>query len=44
MKIKSVSIRIEEKMLEKFSFIADYKGCSVNRHILVLIKENIKQF
>ena len=44
MAIKSVSIRIEEKMLEKLGFVADYEGRSVNSHILVLIRENIKAF
>ena len=44
MAIKSVSIRIEEEMLEKIGFIADYEGRSVNSHILVLIRENIKSF
>ena len=44
MSIKSVSIRIEEEMLEKLGFVADYEGRSVNSHILVLIRENIKNF
>lgn len=44
MAIKSVSIRIEEEMLEKLSFVADYEGRSVNSHILVLIRENIRVF
>ena len=44
MAIKSVSIRIEEEMLEKLGFVADYEGRSVNSHILVLIRENIKMF
>lgn len=44
MAIKSVSIRIEEEMLEKLGFVADYEGRSVNSHILVLIRENIKNF
>ena len=44
MAIKSVSIRIEEEMLEKLSFVADYEGRSVNSHILVLIRESIKRF
>ena len=43
MAIKSVSIRIEEEMLEKLGFVADYEGRSVNSHILVLIRENIKK-
>ena len=44
MAIKSVSIRIEEEMLDKIAYIADYEGRSVNSHILVLIRENIKRF
>lgn len=44
MAIKSVSIRIEEEMLEKISYIADYEGRSVNSQVLVLIRENIKSF
>ena len=44
MAIKSVSIRIEEEMLEKIGFVADYEGRSVNSHILVLVRENIRAF
>ena len=44
MAVKSVSIRIEEEMLHKIGYVADYEGRSVNSHILVLIRENIKQF
>lgn len=44
MAIKSVSIRIEEEMLKKLGFVADYEGRSVNSHILVLIRENIREF
>ena len=44
MSIKSVSIRIEEEMLSKIAYIADYEGRSVNSHILVLVRENIKRF
>lgn len=44
MAIKSVSIRIEEEMLQKIGYIADYEGRSVNSHVLVLIRDNIKSF
>ncbi len=44
MAIKSVSIRIEEEMLNKLGYVADYEGRSVNSHILVLIRENIKNY
>ena len=44
MAVKSVSIRIEEEMLEKLGYVADYEGRSVNSHVLVLIRENIAAF
>lgn len=44
MDIKSVSIRIEKEMLAKLNFIADYEGRSVNSHILVLIRKNIREY
>ena len=44
MAIKSVSIRIEEEMLQKIEYVADYEGRSVNSHILVLIRKDIERF
>lgn len=44
MAVKSVSIRIEEEMLEKIGYVADFEGRSVNSHVLVLIRENIASF
>jgi len=44
MAVRSVSIRIEEEMLQKLGYIADYEGRSVNSHVLVLIRECIKSF
>ena len=44
MAVKSVSIRIEEEMLNKIAFIADYEGRSVNSQVLVLIRESIQAF
>lgn len=44
MGVKSVSIRIEEEMLEKLGYVAEYEGRSVNSHILVLIRRDIKLF
>ncbi len=44
MAIKSVSIRIEQEMLDKIAYIADYEGRSINSHVLVLIRESIKAF
>ena len=44
MATKSVSIRIEEEMLHKIGYVADFEGRSVNSHILVLIRDSIKTF
>ena len=44
MAIKSISMRIEQEMLDKIGYIAEYEGRSVNSHILVLVRENIKKF
>ena len=44
MATKSLSIRIDDEMLDKLHVIADYEGRSVNSHILVLIRQNIKAF
>ena len=44
MAVKSVSIRIEEEMLKKIGYVADYEGRSINSHVLVLICENIRNF
>ena len=44
MAVKSVSIRIEEEMLERIGYVAEFEGRSVNSHVLVLIRESIDQF
>ncbi len=44
MGIKSVSIRMEEAMLQKLSYVADYEGRSLNSHTLVLIRDSIQNF
>ena len=44
MSVKSVSIRIEEEMLNKLAYIAEYEGRSVNSQVLVLIRQSIKSF
>ncbi len=44
MATKSVSIRIEEEMLQKIGYVADYEGRSVNSHVLVLIRQSIHAF
>lgn len=42
MGVKSLSIRIEQEMLTKLGYVAEYEGRSLNSHILVLIRDNIK--
>ena len=42
--VRSLSIRIEEEMLAKLSYVADYEGRSANSHILVLVRNCIKDF
>ena len=44
MAIKSVSMRMEEEMLRKLGYVADYEGRSVNSHVLELIRDSIKNF
>lgn len=44
MATKSVSIRFEEEMLKKISYIAEYEGRSVNSEVLCLVRERILKF
>lgn len=41
---KSLSIRIEEEMLDKLHVVADYEGRSANSQILILIRDCIESF
>lgn len=43
MAIKSLSIRIEEEMLNKLHVVADYEGRSANSQILILIRDLIEK-
>lgn len=44
MAIKSLSIRIDEEMLHKLHFVADYEGRSANSQILILIRDCIEEY
>ena len=44
MAIKSLSIRIDEEMLDKLHYVADYEGRSANSQILVLIRDLIEGY
>ncbi len=41
---KSMSIRMDEKMLHKLHYVAEYGGRSVNGQVLVLIRNCIEKF
>ena len=44
MAIKAISVRIDETMLDKLHFVADYEGRSANGQILVLIRDCVEQY
>lgn len=44
MAIKSLSIRIDDEMLDKLHVIADYEARSANGQIIVLIRNCIEEF
>ena len=44
MAIKSLSIRIDDKMLNKLHVVANYEGRSANSEILILIREAIEKY
>ena len=44
MGIKSLSIRIEDRMLNKLHVVADYEGRSANSEILILIRDAIEEY
>ncbi len=44
MATKSLSIRIEQEMLDKLHVVADYEGRSANSQILILIRDCIEQY
>ena len=44
MAIKSLSIRIDDQMLNKLHVVADYEGRSTNSQILILIRDAIEKY
>ena len=44
MATKSLSIRIDEEMLDKLHVIADYEGRSANSQVMILIRDAIDNF
>lgn len=44
MAIKSISIRIDEKLLDKLHIVADYEGRSANSQVLILIRDAVEKY
>lgn len=44
MAIKSLSIRIDEELLNKLHVVANYEGRSANSQILVLIRDAVEKY
>ena len=44
MAIKSISFRLDENMLKKLHYIADYEGRSANSQVMILIRDAIDSF
>lgn len=44
MAVKSLSIRIEQELLDKLHVVADYEGRSANSQILILIRRCVEQY
>lgn len=44
MATKSLSIRIDDDMLNKLHVVADYEGRSANSQILILIRDCIEKY
>jgi len=44
MAIKSLSIRIDEQILNKLHVVSDYEGRSANSQILILIRDCIETY
>lgn len=44
MAVKSLSIRIDQELLDKLHVVADYEGRSANSQILILIRDCVKEY
>ena len=44
MAIKSISFRLDENLLRKLHYIADYEGRSANSQVMVLIRDAVNSF
>ena len=44
MAIKSLSIRIDDTLLDKLHVVADYEGRSANSQVLILIRNCVREY
>ncbi len=44
MAIRSLTIRIDDKLLDKLHVVADYEGRSANSQVLILIRDCIREY
>lgn len=44
MATKHISIRIDDKVLDKLHVVADYEGRSANSEILILVRDAIEKY
>ena len=44
MAIKSISVRLEDTLLDKLHVVADYEGRSANSQVMILIRDCVQAF
>ncbi len=44
MAVKSLSVRIDDEMLDRLHVVADYEGRSANSQIIYLIRKSIEEY
>lgn len=44
MAIKSLTIRIDDTLLDKLHVVADYEGLSANSQVLILIRNCVREY
>lgn len=44
MAIKSLTIRIDDTLLDKLHIVADYEGRSANSQVLILIRNCVREY
>ncbi len=44
MSVKNFTLRMDEQMLNKLHYVADYEGRSANSQLVVLVRKCIEEF